>query len=35
VGLAPREKSSDPGDYRGSPTDSDGSFDFQNVRAGE
>jgi hypothetical protein len=35
VGLAPREESSDPGDYRGFQTDSDGSFDFQNVRAGD
>ncbi len=33
--LAPRNDSKDPGDYRGFQTDSDGSFDYQNVRAGE
>ena len=33
--LAPKKESTDPGDYRGFQTDSDGSFDYQNVRAGE
>lgn len=33
--LAPKIDSKDPGDYRGFQTDSDGSFDYQNVRAGE
>ncbi len=33
--LAPKDNSSDPGAYRGFQTDSDGSFDYQNVRAGE
>ena len=33
--LAPKNDSKDPGDYRGFQTDSDGSFDYQNVRAGD
>lgn len=33
--LAPKNDSKDPDDYRGFQTDSDGSFDYQNVRAGE
>jgi hypothetical protein len=33
--LAPKIDSKDPGDYRGFQTDSDGSFDYQNVRAGD
>lgn len=33
--LAPKSDSKDRGDYRGFQTDSDGSFDYQNVRAGE
>jgi hypothetical protein len=33
--LAPKNDSNDPDDYRGFQTDSDGSFDYQNVRAGE
>ena len=33
--LAPKVDSKDPGDYHGFQTDSDGSFDYQNVRAGE
>jgi hypothetical protein len=33
--LAPKNDSKDPGDYRGFQTDSDGSYDYQNVRAGE
>ena len=33
--LAPKSDSKDPGDYRGFQTDSDGSFDYQNVRAGD
>ena len=30
-----KNDSNDPDDYRGFQTDSDGSFDYQNVRAGE
>lgn len=33
--LAPKSDSKDPGAYRGFQTDSDGSFDYQNVRAGD
>lgn len=33
--LAPKNDSKDPDDYRGFQTDSDGSFDYQNVRAGD
>jgi hypothetical protein len=33
--LAPATSSDDPGEYRGFQTDSDGSFDYQNVRAGD
>jgi Carboxypeptidase regulatory-like domain len=35
VVLAPVKESNDPGDYRGFETDSDGSFDYLNVRAGD
>ena len=33
--LAPQKGSADPRDYHGFQTDSDGSFDFKNVRAGD
>jgi len=33
--LAPKKESTDPGAYRGFQTDSDGSFDWVNVRAGD
>jgi hypothetical protein len=35
VVLAPRAASADPYEYRGFQTESDGSFDFQNIRAGD
>ena len=35
VVLAPKMESKDPTAYRGFQTDSDGSFDYQNVRAGD
>ncbi len=33
--LAPRRQSTDPGDYHSYQTDSDGSFEFKNVRSGD